>query len=276
MENIQLFISQVCCGKAPADWTLGTEFGMQRLYYIKSGKGGYCVEGNNIIPFVPGNIYVFPSCFNQRFVTDSADPIDHLYVDFFSAPPIVNHEPLVYEVRENSPLSYIVKLIEVTLPNEIGEGRWHPYDKPHNFGKIISSEHGSDEEIFSLVYKMIELLLGFLSREKKLPLSDDKMISKTLEIIQHDYAKGVTVESLAKEAGFEVNHFIRRFKKVVGITPYVYLCRYRYSVAELFIDSGMTVTETAEVLGYSNTSTLSRALRMKKKKHGQEDTPYGK
>lgn len=264
MENIQLFISQMCRGKAPADWPMENPAGMQRLYYIKGGTGGYYIDGKSIVPFDPGYIYVFPACFRQKFVTDANDPIDHMFVDFLSAPPIIYHEPIVYEVREGSPLSYIIKLIESILPVENGGGDWYPYDKPHDISKITSSPHGSDEEMFSLFYKLFELLLGFLSRERALPFSSDEMISKALERIQEDYAKGVSVGELAKIAGFEVNHFIRRFKSVMGVTPYTYLRRYRYSMANFFISGGKTVTEAAELLGYSSVSTLSRALRINK------------
>lgn len=268
MENVDLFISQVSSGKAPVNWSMEKPNEMQRLYYIKGGKGSIVLNDGTRIPFVPGKIYVFAYCFKQNFITDPYDPIDHIYFDFFSTPPIIYNEPIIYDVPENSHLSHLLRIVDSVLPKMIDDGDWVPYSQARDIGKIVSPSPGSDEEMFSILYKLLDLLLALLSKERPLPFTNDKIILPALEKIHRDYARDISVSELAGDVGFEVNHFIRRFKRIMGVTPYVYLCNYRCSMADSLINSGATVTEAAEKVGYSSTSTLSRALRSRKKNKG--------
>lgn len=55
--------------------------------------------------------------------------------------------------------------------------------------------------------------------------------------------------------------FIRRFRRVVGQTPYAYLRTYRLALARQALASGDTLTQAAEKVGYQDAASLSRALR---------------
>jgi len=68
------------------------------------------------------------------------------------------------------------------------------------------------------------------------------------------------VSDLSTRAGFEQNYFIRRFKNVMGVTPYAYLRSYRLLKARELMAGGCTVARAAELVGYENASSLSRAL----------------
>jgi hypothetical protein len=58
-----------------------------------------------------------------------------------------------------------------------------------------------------------------------------------------------------------IDHFIRRFRRAMGQTPYAYLRTYRLALAKQAIASGNTLTQAAEKVGYQNAASLSRALR---------------
>ena len=69
---------------------------------------------------------------------------------------------------------------------------------------------------------------------------------------------------LALEAGFAPNAFIRHFKRVMGQTPYAYIKDYRLMKATELLSQGVTVARAAELVGYENGSSLSRALAEKR------------
>lgn len=86
-------------------------------------------------------------------------------------------------------------------------------------------------------------------------------MSAALRRIWEDYAAPLRVSELAAEVHLEENYFIRRFRRVMGQTPYAYLHTYRLALARQALASGDTLTQAAEKVGYQDAASLSRALR---------------
>ncbi len=78
--------------------------------------------------------------------------------------------------------------------------------------------------------------MAVLSYEAPIPFASDTVVTNTLETIERNYMTPLSVNDLAAEAGFEVHHFIRRFKRIMGITPYAYLRSYRLIKAKELIE----------------------------------------
>ena len=87
-------------------------------------------------------------------------------------------------------------------------------------------------------------------------------IAHALELIHGDYAKGLSVEDLAKEAGMGVSSFHRTFKEVTGETPIQYLKKVRLLKAKnLLVYEGKRVDEAAYEVGYASPSQFSREFK---------------
>lgn len=235
MEKVTLQIDTFGNGTAPAEWRLKSSVEMQRLYYIKGGKGRYLDENKCMKDFISGKIYLFPYNLQARFETDAEDPIDHIYFDFISMPPIISKCPITYDTSKHPEIMKVVQLIN-----------------------MISSSMKMDRT--DIRYSVLELLLSLLSDIKPLPFSTDSMVCEVQSYIQQHYAEPISIAQLAASSHFEENHFIRRFKEAVGQTPYAYLKRYRLLRAREYIANGKTITQTAALVGYENASSLSRAL----------------
>lgn len=261
MKNINMFIDQVGKGKTPPNWHLNYTINIQRLYYIRGGTGYIIGEDNEKKRFVPGNIYIFPHNLRQRFITDPTDCIDHIYFDFLSTPPIISSEPIVYEVKTASPVANMVTLLDSLLVSRPPDGIPAVSERPQKFGHIIDAPSGSMDESCQIIYALLKSLLMLLSHERELPYSSDKAVVNTLEYIRNNYASPLNVGELAAKCGFEMNYFIRRFRKIMGLTPYAYLRSYRLLRASELISCGNTVSRAAELVGYENASSLSRALK---------------
>ncbi len=236
MERITLHLDVFASGKPSADWWLSTSIEMQRLHYIRSGTGWYRDGSGTMQPYRTGMVYLFPYNLPAKYESYPDDPIDHLYFDFISLPPIIANQPLVYDPTGHPQLQEALQLA-LTLSETDGPTR---------------RETG---------YPLLELLLKLLENIRPLPYSADAVICDTLNYIEQHYAEPLTVKELAVRFHFEENHFIRRFKSEVGQTPYAYLKRFRLLRAREHLRQGCTLVQTAALVGYENASSLSRALR---------------
>lgn len=258
MKNAVFYIDQAAKGFAPGKWYLKDNVNFQRFFYIKTGRGYMLDDSGNKSPFKPGNLYLFPYNVVQRFENDPDDPINHIYFDFLSTPPIVAPEPIVYGVSEESALQDLIKAIDRILPTR--KDSWESDAPSKNIGQIPDADSGSVDEYRQIVYSLFSATLTILSSIKEVPFSSDALINSALETIRERYMEPLTIADLASDAGFEVNHFIRRFRRIMGVTPYSYLRSFRLMKARGLVGSGMTLTEISELVGYENASSLSRAL----------------
>jgi AraC-like DNA-binding protein len=222
---------------------------MQRLYYIKGGRGWFEAPDGKRTDFLPGKLYLHPFNLTDTFGHDPADPLDHLYFDFTSTPPIISPVPLCFDVPEGSPLQLQLAAVEGYLAACTGLPA-HSHSEP-------GTDHVTHRRIMT---EFLELLILLLGTEHPLPFTNDHAVIDTLERIRLDYASPLTVSGLAAQAGFELNYFIRRFRSVMGVTPYAYLRSWRLLKARELLAGGCTVVRAAELVGYENASSLSRAL----------------
>ncbi|MBE6611480.1 MAG: helix-turn-helix transcriptional regulator [Ruminococcaceae bacterium] len=255
MEKISLHIYSMGSHPAPPDWRITMPVKMQRLYYIKSGIGWMIDDAGMRIPFEPGKVYLHPYNLLDRFVTDPDAPVDHIFFDFISTPPIISPSPIIYDVATHSSIFDMLTLIDRFLTERM-KGETYYYRR----GAVNGVARPSLMEQNQIMYNLLETLLMMLHFEKPLPFTSDAAVRETLEIIRQEYASPLTVSDLSTRAGFEQNYFIRRFKNVMGVTPYAYLRSYRLLKARELMAGGCTVARAAELVGYENASSLSRAL----------------
>lgn len=263
MKHTTLFFQQIGKGLAAADWSRSPIINIQRLYYVKGGSGYILGPDEEHIPFIPGKIYIFPYNYPQNFYNDPLDRIDHIYVDFFSTPPIISESFMVYDVPPDSPLMRTVLLLDSLLDERsyTDAQRAILLNPTATFENIADAPSGSREELYQTLYVTVQALLLLLSKEKEIPFSTDDMIANAIKYINRNYQRDITITELAREAGYHVNHFRRRFNEVMGISPYQYLRKYRLYVASELISNGTPLKRAAELVGYSNPSSLSRELK---------------
>ncbi len=263
MKSMTIFIHQAAQGFAPSDWQKNSIPNIHRLYYIIGGKGRMIDEDGQVTRFEAGKIYLLPCNMSYSLESDPERPIEHIYFDFISIPPIVSKSPIIYDVEPGSALAGIVSTAAALLPKRSTDRIVRPDRIPLDYGQIPDAVSGSSDELCQLIYSLFDTLLRLLQRERELPFLTDSVINESLELIKHSYSSRISVAEIAANAGFEVNHFIRRFKRVMGITPYAYLRNYRLLKARALISQGLTIAEAAERVGYENASSLSRAFRIK-------------
>ena len=153
---------------------------------------------------------------------------------------------------------------------------------------IITEENGVDirrslghimEEIYTLYFENSPLsdiyvymkLISFLTRIKEYQLSkfrsdDSEKYSDTIHrifgYIEQNYMYDISLEDLARIAGYSSCHFSRIFKKYSGTTFINFLNNRRVSAAELLLlEENASVTDASARVGFSSLTTFNRVFK---------------
>ena len=94
------------------------------------------------------------------------------------------------------------------------------------------------------------------------PTGDSALIHRILEYMNAHYTEDITVKELAEMASMSEKNFIRYFHFNAGISPKRYLIEQRMKYAtELLTDTENSITEIAQLVGYSDPYCFSKAFR---------------
>jgi AraC-like DNA-binding protein len=87
-------------------------------------------------------------------------------------------------------------------------------------------------------------------------------LAKVRALMDRHYAKALTVEHLASQAGLSTFHFIRVFRATFGQTPHQYLRDKRIERAkELLVTTPLPVTEICDQVGFRSLGSFSSLFR---------------
>lgn len=113
-----------------------------------------------------------------------------------------------------------------------------------------------------LVLDRLQVLCGHRKRRpaEPHPLSR-RQVERVRDWLDSRIATDVSVEQMACLTGRSPSAFSRAFAQATGSTPYAYLIRRRIELACTLLLRGVSVTETALLVGYSNPSKFAATFR---------------
>lgn len=95
---------------------------------------------------------------------------------------------------------------------------------------------------------------------------------RTIEVLQSRYADDLSIADLAAEARLSPFHFIRSFKRSVGVPPHQYLTKIRLERACVLLETtNLAITEVAFEIGYHSPGHFARLFR---RSYGMTPTAY--
>ena len=240
----------VCYGsdKAPAEsWHCKKHIGINRLYYIHGGKGGYTHDGKNY-PLLAGMLYFIPYTADFVPFCDAGDPIMHTYIDFELIPPIITNDVVFIEAEKTERLSSAASIF-------IQGGEANKND--HRSLTSIQA----DPSFWELCEASIVYIVNAIIKENGIEKITDRLVVKALEIMHTRMGDALSVSDMARDCYMTPDSFIRHFCRVVGITPHAYLKNIRLRTARYLRETGMGLTQIANEVGYADASSLLHALR---------------
>lgn len=129
---------------------------------------------------------------------------------------------------------------------------------------IIEYDETIEHPILSALPSIIQLsniqsndhLSGFLSAIK------EPRLNKILQLIHQHPEKQWTLDIISDVIGMSRATLQRKFKAAIGVSPMVYISRWRMAKAyQLLKNSNLSLEGIAEVIGFSDARTLSHAFK---------------
>lgn len=115
-----------------------------------------------------------------------------------------------------------------------------------------AADNGTREEILSSrVYSLINDI-GIYLNSDSLPRSFEKAVS----YIRSNYHKDISISDISRYAEISESLLFKQFKKIMGVTPSVYITQVRLNWAKHFLETtpDTSIAEIAKNIGFSNTS----------------------
>lgn len=217
----------------PEDWEVfDLRYSYHRMYYIVGGEAVYHDEERSI-PLKPGCLYVFPSKTRRyRIVQDIARPLEVLWCHFDILPEFMNGL-IEYDCREVADMRYAIDT-------------WMSLTALEKPGHEISY--------------IVVLILSLLDRRERL-LRADSSLQEVERIISESPLSALNANSLARALGYERSYFSRKFKAEYGVPPSEYIAYIKLSEAARLLESGSSITEICDRVGYEDKKAFSRAFK---------------
>jgi AraC family transcriptional regulator, arabinose operon regulatory protein len=214
------------------DWRIDEKIPLKysRVYYVYSGEVEY--RDANLKTFLkPGFIYIFPSSavYSMKQNINNRLYCTFMHIDFFP-----------FELTE---------LIEI------------PVEKSPALKHILcSTAECIEENNANLINALADIFKLYCIEHEFFKLPDTR-ISNAISYIADHISEKITVRNLSSLCGYNVQYFVRLFRKCTGMAPYQYIIDYRLKEAKKMLRSNMSVSQIADMTGYSDIKTFSRSFR---------------
>lgn len=105
-------------------------------------------------------------------------------------------------------------------------------------------------------------ILAALEEQKYCPNNRADILAPAMEAIEHNLTTGVDASRLHELCGISYTYFKQLFIAAYGLPPRRYITKLRMNIAcEQLAEGTLSVSETAEVLGYQDAGYFSRVFR---------------
>jgi AraC-like DNA-binding protein len=119
-----------------------------------------------------------------------------------------------------------------------------------------------EELSVKLAVQTLQVLGGLSSNPVSAPPSAVARVTRAVRRIDRDPNSGLTLGTLAREAGLSAFHFLRTFESLTGLTPHQYVLRARLREAATRLASEPAkVLDIAMDCGFGDVSNFNRAFR---------------
>lgn len=233
------------CSARPGDASYDEEHRADSLSYVRRGSFGYRHRGH-AHELVAGAVLV--GCAGDEY---RCTHTHHLGGDeclsIQLGPETVDAlglEPSAWRVGVVPPLASLMVLGE--LAQATASGR---------------TAVGLDEVALVFVSRFAELVRGHRSPGERIPARDRRRAVEAALFLDEHAEAAPGLDALAAAAGLSPFHFLRVFRRVLGVTPHQYGIRVRLRRAAHLLVTEAPITEVAYAAGFGDLSNFVRSFR---------------
>ena len=109
---------------------------------------------------------------------------------------------------------------------------------------------------------ILETRFGGRSRVRRTGRLDSRRMQRVRSYVDEHLGEDFGLTQLASEAALSPFHFVRAFRRTVGVTPHKYVIMRRAERAhQMLAEEGRSIEDVSEAVGYASHSHLRTALR---------------
>ena len=244
----------------PCDWNFaGEAHDFWECVYVITGDIFASGDGK-VYNLSEGEIIFHKPMEFHRLWLDNKDGADVLiftfsaigsFMDFFSGK--------VFSLSENerNNLSDMLKFMRTAHKNKALD------NIPMEFKYLVplGKKDGYLQRIAVYVYMLLFSLAENPNTAKAEETEDAKIFSCAVKFMKDNISRQISVDEIAKYANTSTSTLKRIFAKYMGVPVHRYFTNLKISRATELLQNGKSVTEVAEILGFSSHSHLSRVYK---------------
>lgn len=205
------------------------------------GHGLYHGDGRMAVPQRPGNLFLMSKGDGCAYGCDGDRPWDFYYLKFTGA----------FADSAVARLAAISRTWDAPLDGPVAS----------SIARIFSGAHGGALGGHSLALAAYEVVVRLLESADPQQGRDQAWLRRLKQRVAQDL-RGISVNTLAEEAGLSLGHFETRFKKAAGMTPHAFIVEARIQAAAgLLSSSARRVNEVARLSGFDDPGYFAKVFR---------------
>ncbi len=134
----------------------------------------------------------------------------------------------------------------------------------NSFQTVLDYYNKTDEFLLSALSEFFCILAEILPKlQKNQSLPTDIRIDNSIEYIEQNYTKNISIETLANISNMSVSRFFPAFKNAFGITPVEYLNNYRVNRAIILLmnNDSISIEAISEKCGFESSAYFRRVFK---------------
>jgi AraC family transcriptional regulator len=246
LKRGNVLVRDLCCAAGPRDPSFVEMHGAFSISYVKRGSFGYHWRGQafelvagSLVVGVPGDEF---RCTHEHHETGDE------CLSFQFAPELVE---TVGGLRGNVwRVGCMPPIAELAVLGELGQAS---IDSQNDFGL--------DEVGIALASRFVEIVSGKKLKSQKANARDHRRAVEAALWIDAHAHEPLDLATVASKVDLSPFHFLRVFKKVVGVSPHQYLVRARLRrAARLLAADTRPITDLALDVGFADLSNFVRTF----------------
>jgi len=137
------------------------------------------------------------------------------------------------------------------------------FSKLNLFFHSVSNKSDAIQIESNLIDALSYLIINYTTYTKKFSdiFDNKKIIKDTLSFIGDSIEQNITLDILAKNCSLSKYHFLRVFKKELGLTPHSFIINERINRANILMQQGISISEAGQMVGFSDQSHFTRTFK---------------
>lgn len=246
------------------NWT-GVQSPFARIYYVVEGYAETSFSGI-LHPLRPGRLYLTPPFTLHDDRSDGEFAL--YYIHFYDEEPgresvFDKYDFPVEALSIPSDADQLRRLLEINPGRQLQDIDPGNYDNLSSFRGNVAHSKKMPPGVITETQGILRVLMSrFMAAAGSKPARGDARVKQSLRYIHGHIDSEISVASLARSSYITTDHFIRLFRRHMGMTPLEYIHMKKIERAQLLlVTTDLSIREVALELSLDNISYFNRLFK---------------